>query len=123
MKKSLILIISLFFLSLLLVVPNINAATRKQARKEYREKRKKVAWEPDDKKLYISGKLTGGILTGKAADYFDETSEKVIKLIFDLNHEAGTTLVIVTHNLELAAKTNRIIKLKGGRIVEDEIRN
>jgi putative ABC transport system ATP-binding protein len=52
-----------------------------------------------------------------------ETSEKVIRLIFDLNHEAGTTLVIVTHNLELAARTNRIIKLKGGRIVGDERRN
>ena len=49
-----------------------------------------------------------------------ETSDKVIKLLFDLNHEAGTTLVIVTHNLELAAGTKRIIKLKGGHVVADE---
>jgi len=49
-----------------------------------------------------------------------ETSEMVIRLLFDLNREAGTTLVIVTHNSELAAGTGRIIKLKGGRIVSDE---
>ncbi|RZL46148.1 MAG: ABC transporter ATP-binding protein [Pedobacter sp.] len=49
-----------------------------------------------------------------------ETSEKVIKLLFDLNKDAGTTLVIVTHDLELAARTNRIIKIKGGVIIADE---
>ncbi|WP_369124764.1 ABC transporter ATP-binding protein [Mucilaginibacter sp. 10I4] len=49
-----------------------------------------------------------------------ETSEKVVKLIFDLNREAGTTLVLVTHDLELAAKTQRIIKIKGGKLVADD---
>lgn len=49
-----------------------------------------------------------------------ETSEKVVKLIFDLNREAGTTLVLVTHDLELASKTQRIIRIKGGHIVSDE---
>jgi putative ABC transport system ATP-binding protein len=48
-----------------------------------------------------------------------ETSDKVVKLMFDLNREAGTTLVIVTHDLDLAGKTNRIIKLKGGVIISD----
>jgi len=48
-----------------------------------------------------------------------ETSEKVVKLLFDLNKEAGTTLVVVTHDLDLAAKTQRIIKIKGGRIISD----
>jgi putative ABC transport system ATP-binding protein len=52
-----------------------------------------------------------------------ETSEKVIKLIFDLNREAGTTLVVVTHDLELAAKTQRIIRIKGGKLVSDEKTN
>ncbi|TLV03655.1 ABC transporter ATP-binding protein [Dyadobacter luticola] len=46
-----------------------------------------------------------------------ETSEKVVKLLFDLNKEAGTTLVVVTHDLELAAKTQRIIRIKGGKLV------
>jgi putative ABC transport system ATP-binding protein len=50
-----------------------------------------------------------------------ETSDKVVKLIFDLNHEAGTTLVLVTHNPELASMTNRIIRLKGGQIISDEL--
>lgn len=49
-----------------------------------------------------------------------ETSEKVIKLLFDLNKDFGTTLVIVTHDLELAARTSRTIKIKGGVIVSDE---
>ena len=48
-----------------------------------------------------------------------ETSEKVIELIFNLNKEAGTTLILVTHDNELAAKTQRIIRLKGGMIVDD----
>ena len=50
----------------------------------------------------------------------DETSSKVVNLLFDLNKEAGTTLILVTHNLELAAKTQRIIRIKGGTIVADE---
>lgn len=49
-----------------------------------------------------------------------ETSEKIEKLMFDLNHEAGTTLVIVTHDLELASRTSRIIRLKSGLIQSDQ---
>lgn len=48
-----------------------------------------------------------------------ETSEKVVKLIFDLNREAGTTLVLVTHDLEMASKTQRIIRIRGGALVSD----
>jgi len=48
-----------------------------------------------------------------------ETSEKIENLLFDLNKEAGTTLVLVTHNLELASRTGRIIRLKGGKLVSD----
>ena len=49
-----------------------------------------------------------------------ETSEKIIKLLFDLNKDAGTTLIIVTHDLDLAARTNRIIKIKDGEIITNE---
>ena len=49
-----------------------------------------------------------------------ETSEKIVRLLFDLNKEAGTTLILVTHDLELASKTGRVIQLKGGRLVADE---
>lgn len=48
-----------------------------------------------------------------------ETSEKVEKLLFDLNKEAGTTLILVTHNLELAAKTQRVIRIKGGKVKDE----
>lgn len=48
-----------------------------------------------------------------------ETSEKIEKLLFELNQEAGTTLIIVTHDLELASRTSRIIKLKGGIVQSD----
>lgn len=48
-----------------------------------------------------------------------ETSEKVIRLLFDLNKEAGTTLVLVTHDMDLAARTGRIIRIKGGNIISD----
>ena len=47
----------------------------------------------------------------------DATSEKIESLLFDLNREAGTTLVLVTHDLELAQRTGHIIRLKGGHIV------
>lgn len=49
-----------------------------------------------------------------------ETSRGIVDLIFNLNREAGTTLIMVTHDLDLAGKTGRIIKLKGGRVVSDE---
>ncbi len=48
-----------------------------------------------------------------------DTGEKVEKLIFDLNSELGTTLVIVTHDLELAQKTSHILRLKGGKILSN----
>jgi putative ABC transport system ATP-binding protein len=50
-----------------------------------------------------------------------DTGEKVEDLIFELNETAGTTLMVVTHNLELASRTGRIIKLKGGEVISDEI--
>jgi len=50
----------------------------------------------------------------------EETGEKVIKLLFDLNKEAGTTLVIVTHDLDLANRTQQILRLKGGKIITNE---
>ena len=50
-----------------------------------------------------------------------ETGEKVEDLLFGLNKEAGTTLVIVTHDIELAQKTQKILRLKGGKIVADPV--
>lgn len=50
----------------------------------------------------------------------EDTGETVTQLLFDLNKEAGTTLVIVSHDLDLAQRTQRILKLKGGKIVANE---
>lgn len=48
-----------------------------------------------------------------------DTSDTVENLLFSLNRDMGTTLVLVTHDLELAAKTQRIIHMKGGMLVSD----
>jgi putative ABC transport system ATP-binding protein len=50
----------------------------------------------------------------------EETGEKVIKLLFDLNKEAGTTLVIISHDLDLANRTQQILRLKGGQILTNQ---
>lgn len=43
-----------------------------------------------------------------------ETGAKIEQLLFELNKELGTALVIVTHDLELAQKTNRSLRLRSG---------
>lgn len=48
-----------------------------------------------------------------------ETGEQIESLLFDLNRRQGTTLVIVTHDRNLAGKCDRIIELKNGDIVSD----
>jgi putative ABC transport system ATP-binding protein len=48
----------------------------------------------------------------------EETGVSVESLLFEINREMGTTLVIVTHDLELAQKTDQILRLKGGKIIE-----
>jgi putative ABC transport system ATP-binding protein len=50
----------------------------------------------------------------------EETGEKVIKLLFNLNKEMGTTLVIVTHDLDLARLNQHVLRLKGGKIIANE---
>ncbi len=50
----------------------------------------------------------------------EETGEKVVQLLFDLNKDAGTTLVIVTHDLDLAKRNQHILRLKGGKILVAE---
>ena len=45
-----------------------------------------------------------------------ETGQAVVELLFALNRESGTTLVIVTHDLELARRADRVVHLEGGRV-------
>ncbi len=53
----------------------------------------------------------------------EDTSAPIVQLLFSLNHDAGTTLVLVTHDMELARQTQRIIRLKGGSMIEDSATN
>ena len=48
-----------------------------------------------------------------------ETGASVADLLFDLNREADTTLVLVTHDIDLARRCGRIIRLRAGAVVED----
>jgi putative ABC transport system ATP-binding protein len=50
-----------------------------------------------------------------------EAGENVIRLLFNLNEQAGTALVIVTHDMELANKTKNILRLRGGKQVPTEL--
>ena len=53
----------------------------------------------------------------------EETGAHIEQLIFALNREAQTTLVVVTHDLSLAEKTGRIIQIKGGKVAYDSFGN
>lgn len=48
----------------------------------------------------------------------EESSERIENMLFELNAEAGTALVIVTHDLDLAHKAEQVLRMRGGRVVE-----
>jgi len=48
------------------------------------------------------------------------TGDAVIRLMFDLNRDAGSTLVLVTHDRSVAARCGRILTIAAGRVVSDE---
>lgn len=48
-----------------------------------------------------------------------DAGNTIIELLESLNRESGSTIVLVTHDLNLAARTQRIIKLRDGRVVSD----
>ena len=49
-----------------------------------------------------------------------ETSERIMHLLFELNEAFGATLIVVTHDLDLAGRTQRTLRLRGGSVVSDE---
>ena len=54
-----------------------------------------------------------------ALDY--KTSKEILQLMEDVNREYGCTIIIVTHNAAIARMANRVLRLRDGRIVEDEL--
>jgi putative ABC transport system ATP-binding protein len=60
-------------------------------------------------KLLLADEPTGSLDADSGAE--------VIRLLFEMNREYGTTLVMVTHDETLAARCQRIVRLAGGRIV------
>ncbi len=65
----------------------------------------------NEPKILFADEPTGNLDT--------ETGEHIESLIFDLNEKEGTTLVLVTHDMELAKKCDRIIKLRNGKVEDD----
>jgi putative ABC transport system ATP-binding protein len=51
----------------------------------------------------------------------DENATQITDLLFEMNRQENTTLILVTHNLELAEKTQRILQMKGGKLVNERI--
>jgi putative ABC transport system ATP-binding protein len=49
-----------------------------------------------------------------------ETGHTVVETLFDMNQACATTLVLVTHDLELAERADRIIRLKAGRVLDPD---
>ena len=70
--------------------------------------------------------LARAFVTGAELVFADEptgnldpvTGERIIEALFSLNREAGTTLVLVTHDHALARRCDRCLRLEGGRLVE-----
>jgi len=51
----------------------------------------------------------------------EENAQQVRELLFEMNRQEKTTLILVTHNLELAQKTGRILQMKGGHLVNERL--
>ena len=66
----------------------------------------------NDPKILFADEPTGNL--------DEENAHQVTDLLFEMNQHLGTTLILVTHNIELASRTNRIIRLKGGKIISDK---
>ncbi|MFK8075674.1 MAG: ABC transporter ATP-binding protein [Granulosicoccus sp.] len=46
----------------------------------------------------------------------EQTGDLIMQLLFDLNRDSGTTLLLVTHDTELAARCDRTLKLQDGQL-------
>jgi len=49
----------------------------------------------------------------------EENAQHITELLFTMNREEKTTLILVTHNLDLAERTERILQMKGGKLINE----
>lgn len=66
----------------------------------------------NEPKILFADEPTGNLDT--------ETGQRVIDLLVGLNQQMQTTLVLVTHDVELATRARRIVRLSGGRMISDQ---
>jgi lipoprotein-releasing system ATP-binding protein len=62
----------------------------------------------NDPKILLADEPTGNLDVSNAND--------ILGLLRDLNHQEGLTIIMVTHNHELAAETDRVVKMAAGRM-------
>ncbi|MFC4873684.1 ABC transporter ATP-binding protein [Negadavirga shengliensis] len=116
------------------VMVPLELKNRKDARKKANELLEKVGLQ--DRTTHYPSQLSGGeqqrvaiarafanepkiLFADEPTGNLDtETGELVENLIFNLNQDEGTTLILVTHDLELASRTRHSIHIKGGKIQE-----
>ena len=48
-----------------------------------------------------------------------DTGSRIVELLESINRESGSTIVLVTHDLQLASRAQRVIRLSDGRVVSD----
>ena len=65
----------------------------------------------NDPKILFADEPTGNLDT--------ETGSRIIDILFELNAAARTTLVLVTHEAEIAQRAGRVLRLRGGALIED----
>ena len=63
------------------------------------------------------------ILADEPTGALDTKSGAEIELLFNQLHQEGRTIIVVTHDLELAQRTKRIITIRDGKLVGDEVPN
>ncbi len=92
--------------------------------KDKEEKRAKDLSGGEKQRVCIARALVGKpkiIFADEPTGNLDSnTSADIEKMLFELNREKGITLIIVTHDVDLAAKCARVIELKDGEITRDE---
>ena len=85
---------------------------------------KKFITVPDSPKLPFSPAIKAGdfiFVSGQTGFADPKTGKEIIGFLRKMNTNMGTTIIIVTHDYEVAKLADRIIRLRDGKVVEEEI--